>query len=80
MGLDIDAEYSTSEGFIDMLVKTGEYIYIIELKINGTAQDAMSQIEERHYAEPFLSDPRRLVKIGLGFSTETHNISSFEIK
>lgn len=76
IGLDVEAEYSTSEGFIDMLVKTTGYIYIIELKINGTAEDAMAQIEERHYAAPFAADPRKLVKIGLGFSTVTHNISS----
>lgn len=80
MGLDVDAEYSTSEGFIDMLVKTSGFIYIIELKINGTAEDAMAQIEERHYAAPFASDSRKLVKIGLGFFTETHNISSFLIR
>ena len=79
MGLDVQAEYSTSEGFIDMLVKTAGYIYIIELKINGTSDDAIRQIEERHYAAPFASDTRRLIKIGLGFSAETHNITSHRI-
>lgn len=76
IGLDVEAEYSTSEGFIDMLIKTSDYIYIIELKVNGTAEEAMAQIEEKHYAAPFTADRRKLVKIGLGFSTETHNISS----
>ncbi|MCH5218452.1 MAG: ATP-binding protein [Muribaculaceae bacterium] len=80
MGLDVEAEYSTSEGFIDMLVKTADFIYIIELKINGTAEDAMAQIEEKHYAAPFAADSRKLVKIGLGFSTETHNITSSLIR
>lgn len=79
IGLNVQAEYSTSEGFIDMLVKTADYIYIIELKINGTSEEAMRQIEERHYADPFVSDPRRLIKIGLGFSAETHNITSERI-
>ena len=79
MGLDVQAEYSTSEGFIDILVKTADYIYIIELKINGTSDDAIRQIEERHYADPFASDTRRLIKIGLGFSAETHNITSERI-
>lgn len=77
IGLDVDAEYSTSEGCIDILIKTKGFIYIIELKISGTAEDAMAQIEEKHYAAPFSSDPRRLVKIGIGFSKETHNISSW---
>lgn len=76
IGLDVSAEYSTSEGFIDMLIMTSEYIYIIELKVNGTAEDAMKQIEAKHYAVPFAADSRKLIKIGIGFSTETHNISS----
>lgn len=79
IGLDVEAEYSTSEGFIDMLIKTADYIYIIELKVNGTAEEAMTQIEEKRYAEPFASDSRKLINIGLGFSAETHNISSFLI-
>ena len=79
MGLDVQAEYGTSEGFIDMLVKTADHIYIIELKLNGTADDAMRQIEEKHYAAPFSADPRKLVMIGFGFSTETHNITSERI-
>ena len=80
IGLDVEAEYSTSEGFIDILIKTSDYIYIIELKVNGTAEDAMRQIEEKYYAAPFDSDSRKVFKIGIGFSTETHNISSWIIE
>ena len=80
MGLDVEAEYSTSEGFIDILIKTSDYIYIIELKVNGTAEDALKQIEEKHYASPFAADQRKLVKIGIGFSTEAHNINSYLIE
>lgn len=76
MGLDIDAEYATSEGYIDILVKTREYVYVIELKVNGTAEDAIRQIEEKHYCAPFGSDRRRLFKIGLGFSKETGSINT----
>ena len=77
--MDAEAEYSTSEGFIDMVIKTSEYIYVIELKVNGTAEDAIRQIEERHYADAFLSDKRKVKKIGIGFSTKTKNISSYII-
>ena len=78
IGLDVEAEYSTSEGFIDMLIKTKDYIYIIELKINGTSEDALVQIEKMNYAAPFKSDSRKLIKIGIGFSSSTHNISSYQ--
>lgn len=80
IGLDVNAEYSTSEGFIDILIKTDKYIYIIELKVNGTAEDAIKQIEEKHYATSFASDARRLYKIGIGFSKKTHSITSYTIE
>lgn len=47
LGMDTEAEYHTSEGSIDIVIKTKCYIYIIELKINGSAKDAMNQIHER---------------------------------
>ena len=66
----------TSEGFIDSVVKTRDYIYVIELKLNGTAEDAMRQIEEKHYASPFATDARRLYRLGLGFSKATGTVDS----
>ena len=80
IGLDIDVEYNTSEGFIDSVVKTRDYIYVIELKLNGTAEDAMRQIEEKHYASPFATDARRLYRLGLGFSKATGTVDSYEIR
>ena len=80
IGLDIDVEYNTSEGFIDSVVKTRDYIYVIELKLNGTAEDAMRQIEEKHYASPFATDVRRLYRLGIGFSKATGTVDSYEIR
>lgn len=76
LGLDTTAEYGTSDGYIDLLVKTSGYIYVIELKINGTAADAMAQIERKQYARPFEKDGRKIVKIGIGFAESTHSIDS----
>lgn len=76
IGLDIDVEYNTSEGFIDAVIKTNDYIYVIELKINGTAEDAMSQIERKHYTSPFATDRRHLYRIAIGFSKSTATIES----
>lgn len=80
IGLDIQAEYATSEGYIDILVKTREYIYVIELKVNGTAKEAIKQINEKHYCEQFEADSRKLYKIGIGFSKNTGTIDTFEIE
>lgn len=80
LGLDVKAEYNTSEGFIDLLFTTDNYIYLIELKVNGSASDALRQIEEKHYGSPFATDSRQLFLIGLGFSTETRTIATSEIR
>lgn len=79
IGLDTNVEYNTSEGYIDMIVRTEAYIYLIELKINGNALDALRQIDSRHYFRAFQTDERKLFKIGIGFSKKTHSIDSVEI-
>lgn len=80
LGMDVDAEYHTSEGSIDIVIKTSAYIYLIELKINGTAEDAIKQINERQYSAPFASDSRKLIKLGIGFAENTHTIDSYIIE
>lgn len=80
IGMDVDAEYHTSEGSLDIVIKTAKYIYIIELIINGTAQDAMKQIIAKQYASPFVTDNRKLIKVGLGFAESTHTIGSYLIE
>ncbi len=80
IGMDANAEYHTSEGSIDILITTCKFIYIIELKINGTADDAMCQIEEKDYAAQFAIDNRKLIKVGIGFAERTHIIDTVQIK
>ena len=80
LGLDVNVEYNTSRGFIDILIRTAEYIYVIELKVNGSAGMAMRQIERKGYADQFATDPRAIYLIGLGFSKKTASISSCRIE
>ncbi len=79
MGFTVETEYRTSAGRIDLLVKTKNFIYVIELKLNGSAEDAIKQIEEKDYPLPFANDPRKLFKIGISFSKETRNIDRWII-
>ena len=74
VGLYTQVEYHTSQGRIDLVLKTDRYIYVMEFKLNGTAEEALRQIEERQYALPFASEPRQVFKIGVNFSSETRNI------
>lgn len=80
IGIDSEAEYHTSEGAIDLLIRTTHYIYIIELKINGTAADAILQIDRREYKLPFTCDCRKIYKVGIGFAKNTHTIDSYIIE
>ena len=60
--------------------KTTDYIYVMEFKLEGTAEEAIAQIEEKHYARPFETDSRKLFKIGINFSNKTRNIERWIVK
>ena len=79
LGEYVQAERSTSNGRIDLLLQTKDYIYIVELKIDNTADAALQQIEEKGYAKPFVSDPRKIFKIGVSFSTANRRIEEWKI-
>ena len=79
MGEYVEVEKATSNGRIDVLLQTKEFIYIIEIKINDTVDAALQQIEEKAYARRFADDRRKLFKIGVRFSTENRCIDSWKI-
>lgn len=74
VGLYTNVEYHTSQGRIDLVLQTDRYIYVMEFKLNGTAEETLRQIEEKQYALPFANDSRKLIKIGVNFSSKTRNI------
>lgn len=80
LGIETEAEVATSDGRIDMLIKTDELIYVIELKYDGSAQDAIDQINERRYDLKFKSDSRRIIKIGVNFSSSSRTIQDWIIE
>ena len=79
LGEYVQAERSTSNGRIDLLLQTKDYIYIVELKIDNTADAALQQIEDKGYAKPFVNDPRKLFKIGVSFSTANRRIEDWKV-
>ena len=79
LGFYTDVERHTSDGRMDMLVQTKDYIYIFEFKIDKSADEALAQIEEKQYAKPFEQDNRKLYKIGVSFSTVTRRIEDWKI-
>lgn len=79
MGEYVEVEKATSNGRIDILLQTKEYIYIIEIKINDTVEAALQQIEDKGYARRFADDKRQLFKIGVRFSTENRCIDDWKV-
>ena len=66
-------------GGVECIIETDRYIYIFEFKLDGTAAEALQQIEEKGYAKPYAADTRRLYRIEVSFSSETGTIEEFEI-
>lgn len=79
LGFYVDVERHTSDGRLDMLIQTKDYIYILEFKMDRSADEALAQIEEKQYAKPFAQDSRKLYKIGVNFSSATRRIESWKI-
>ena len=66
-----------SQGRVDCIVETPDYVYIFEFKLDGTASEALRQINEKGYALEYASDKRRIYKIGAVFSSETGTIADW---
>ena len=80
LGLMVRTEVHSSAGRCDMQILTKRYVYIFEFKIDGTSEEAIDQILEKGYAEPFLGDNRTIFIIGANFSTKTRTLDDWIIK
>lgn len=78
IGVNARPEWHTSNGRIDLLLSMRNNIYIIELKRDGTPDEALAQIHEKDYARQFTGDPRPIINLGITFSTETRNITAWK--
>jgi hypothetical protein len=87
MGFYSQTEYHTSDGRIDLLVETPQYRYIMEFKLDGTAEEALQQIKDKNYQLQFFGDALTTKKdqgktyiIGVNFSKETRTIDRWVIE
>ena len=77
-----DFQYAVSTIFelLSEDVQTDKCIYVMEFKVNGSADSALRQIEEKGYVRPFSNDGRRIFRIGVNFSTATRRIEDWKIE
>lgn len=79
MGQFTEAEVRSARGRADAVVKTADYTYVFEFKLNGSAEAALQQIEEKGYSFPYGADGRKLVKVGVSFDAEQRNLGEWLI-
>ena len=73
-------EKQQSEGRVDCVVVTPNYIYIFEFKRDGSAEEALKQIEDMGYAREYAADGRKIYQIGCNFSSKTGTIDGWKMK
>ena len=73
-------EKQQSEGRADCIIETPEHVYIFEFKLDGTAAEALAQIEACGYARPYAADKRHLHKVGASFSSQTGTIEEWLVE
>ena len=75
--LAIKVEDRQSYGRVDCTLELKDYVYIFEFKMEGSADEALQQIEARGYTKPYATDPRQVIRIGMNFSSETRTIAEW---
>jgi Predicted AAA-ATPase/PD-(D/E)XK nuclease superfamily len=78
LGFFIQSEVHTSDGRMDAVVHTATHIYILEFKIDQSAEAALQQIRKKDYADRFGVDGKTVVGVGINFDTEKHRVSEWK--
>lgn len=78
MGLWVQSEVSTSKGRVDTIVHTKERIYIMEFKLDASAESALQQIREKRYESPFLSQGKEVIALGVSFSSTEKEVAEWQ--
>lgn len=79
LGQYIDVEERSAKGRADAVVKTKDYVFIFEFKLNGNVNDALQQIDDKGYLIPYEADKRKLFKIGVSFNCRERNIGEWKV-
>ena len=77
LNLMVQAEVCTNSGRIDMVVHAGDWIFVLEFKLNKSAEEAMKQIEHKEYAMKYRKDGKKIMLIGVNFDFNSGNITDW---
>ena len=79
LGQFIEAEINTSDGRIDAVVHTDSHIYVVEFKLDESADKAIQQIQTKAYLQKYSNQDKKLVGLGINFSSQTKNVSDWKM-
>ena len=74
LGIYVESQVQTSDGRIDAIVQMEKYVYAFEFKLNGNAQEALQQIKDKQYLQPYLHQGKNCFGIGVNFSKEDKKV------
>lgn len=68
IGIQVESEVMTSDGRVDSIVKFDDKIFALEFKLDGDAKNALEQIKEKKYLQPYFPENKKLIALGINFS------------
>lgn len=77
LGFSVQSEVSTNNGRVDMVLKTDQYVFIFEFKIDSDAKTAMKQILDKGYHNQFQLDSKEIILVGVNFDTKSHSLNDW---
>ena len=80
IGVGVDAEVMTNEGRIDMTCETPAGIWLMEFKLDRPAEEALAQIDARNYADKYAFAGKKVMKLGLSFSSEKRTVVDARVR
>ena len=80
LGMYVDVEVHTPRGRVDLVIRTRTTLYVVELKLDQTADTAMQQIDLKNYPERFALCGLPVVKVAVNFDTEKHTLEGWKIE
>ncbi len=80
LGLHVQSQVRTAKGRIDVVVGTKTDLFVMEVKLDRPAQEALEQIDSQKYLVPYTLDGRRLTKIGMSFSSTERNVTEWLVE
>ena len=80
LGAFVKVEEQSSQGRADVVITLPTVVYVMELKFDGSADAALNQIDAKGYLIPYTADGKKLVKVGVNYSSQQRTITEWKIR